>query len=350
MLGIDDRALRVVWTVFLFALLLAILFYIRDTLLIFALSIVFAYVLSPLVTLIERFTPARRKWALGLVYVLFIGILVAAGFEVIPAIGAQASAFATRLPSMLKNASASRFPLPSWLEPIREQVMAAVNRELLQIENSLGPVIQQASTRLLSGLTYVLPIILIPILAFFFLKDAKDIRVAVIGSMLDREDRTTLRQIVDEIHEVLRNYIRALVMLSIASFTAWIMFLSLMRYPYELLLAGIAGVLEFIPVFGPAAALVIILIVCAVSGSGGLIWIIVFWACYRVFQDYIFNPYLMSARVEIHPLLVLFGVLAGNNIAGIPGMFFSIPLIAILKVVYSHLRSSYTSRKQLTKI
>ena len=74
-----------------------------------------------------------------------------------------------------------------------------------------------------------------------------------------------------------------------------------MRYPYELLLAGVAGLLEFIPVFGPAAALVIMLIVCAVSGSGGLIWIVVFWGCYRVFQDYVLNPYLMSVEGRIAP-------------------------------------------------
>jgi predicted PurR-regulated permease PerM len=57
-----------------------------------------------------------------------------------------------------------------------------------------------------------------------------------------------------------------------------------------------------------------------------------------VFQDYILSPHLLGAGVEIHPLLVLFGVLAGDRIAGIPGMFFSIPVIAILKVVYVRLR------------
>jgi predicted PurR-regulated permease PerM len=88
--------------------------------------------------------------------------------------------------------------------------------------------------------------------------------------------------------------------------------------------------------------------VCAVSGSGGLIWIVVFWGCYRVFQDYVFNPYLMSARVELHPLLVLFGVLAGNSIGGVPGMFFSIPVIAIVKVIYGRLRLSY-KRNQLAR-
>jgi predicted PurR-regulated permease PerM len=90
---------------------------------------------------------------------------------------------------------------------------------------------------------------------------------------------------------------------------------------------------------------VIILIVSGVSGSGGLLWVIIFWACYRVFQDYVLNPYLMSAGVEIHPLLVLFGVLAGEKIAGIPGMFFSVPLIAILKVILGHLRMANAERQ-----
>jgi predicted PurR-regulated permease PerM len=117
-----------------------------------------------------------------------------------------------------------------------------------------------------------------------------------------------------------------------------------MGYSYELLLAGAAGILEFIPVIGPVAALLIILVVCGVVGTGGLIWIVIFWACYRVFQDYILNPYLMSAGVEIHPLLVLFGVLAGEKIGGIPGMFFSVPVIAILRVIYGHLKGAYVRR------
>jgi predicted PurR-regulated permease PerM len=55
----------------------------------------------------------------------------------------------------------------------------------------------------------------------------------------------------------------------------------------------------------------------------------------------VLNPILMSAGIELHPLLVLFGVLAGEQIAGIPGMFFSVPAIAILKVVFIRLRESH---------
>jgi predicted PurR-regulated permease PerM len=206
------------------------------------------------------------------------------------------------------------------------------------------PFIQQASARILSGVGYVIPMILLPILAFFFLKDARDIRAALLGTF-EGPRRATAELILTDIHLVLKSYIKALVILAAASFTAWAIFLNVMGEPYGELLAGVAGVLEFIPVIGPAAALVVILVVCGITGWGGLLWIILFWALYRVFQDYVLNPYLMSAGVELHPLLVLFGVLAGEKIGGIPGMFFSVPVLAILKVILGHLRMASADRK-----
>lgn len=349
MLGMDERALRIIWTVFLFALLLALVYYIRDTLLVFAAAIFFAYMLSPIVGLVERFMPHRRTLALAIVYMVLIGALTGIGFAVIPTTAEEATNLVTRLPALLSGAKLTRFPLPEWLEPMRAQLMIALNKEATNLQASVIPFIQQTGTRVLSGLGYLLPIILVPILAFFFLKDARDIRTGLIGAVDEGHDRTTIQLIVDDVHLVLQNYIRALVILALASFIAWLVFLSVLRYPYEVLLAGLAGVCEFIPVFGPAAVLAIMLIVFAVTQSGGLLWIIIFWGCYRVFQDYMLNPYLMSAGVELHPLLVLFGVLAGERLAGVPGMFFSIPVIAILKVVFAHLRASY-ARKQLTTV
>ena len=61
------------------------------------------------------------------------------------------------------------------------------------------------------------------------------------------------------------------------------------------------------------------------------------------------NPYLMSSGIELHPLLVLFGVLAGEALGGIPGMFFSIPVIAIIRVVYNQLKSAQ-KRRQLNPV
>jgi predicted PurR-regulated permease PerM len=345
MLGIDERTLRVIWTVFLFALLLAVIYFIRPTILVFAGSIFFAYMLYPIVSLVERIMPRRRNLALTIVYVCLIGVLVLLGFELIPRLTSEAVTLFTGLPSLINGGGLAKVPLPHWLQPMRAQVIAALNREAKSLQTSVVPFIQSASTRILSGLGALLPIILVPILGFFLLKDAEAIRSAVLGAVEDGRDRTTAELILDDIHVVLRSYIRALVLLAVAAFTAWAVFLTVMRYQYEILLAGLAGALEFIPVIGPVTALATTLVVLLVTGSGGLLWIVLFWGCFRIFQDYVLSPYLMSAGIELHPLLILFGVLAGEQLGGIPGMFFSVPVIAILRVIYNDLRTHYKRRK-----
>ncbi len=340
MFGIDKRTLRISWTACLFAVLVLIIYEIRETLIVFATAIFFAYMLSPIVGLVERFLPKRRTLALGIVYICLVGCLVGVGFALIPTLAAEATSLVTGLPSLVNRGTMATLPLPGWLEPMRAQVMTALHTEADSVRTSVVPFIQSASSRILSGVGAILPLILIPIFAFFFLKDARLIRSAIVDVFDTDTRRSTVDSILTEIHTMLQSYIRALVILALVSFGAWSIFLSLRHEPYELLLAGLAGILEFIPVIGPAVALVIMLIVSGITGSGGMIWIIVFWILYRVFQDYVLNPYLMSSGVELHPLLVLFGVLAGDQIGGIPGMFFSVPVLALLKVVYVEARKS----------
>ncbi len=311
---------------------------------VFATAIFLAYMLAPIVFLVERFVQKRRTLALGLVYILLIGALVGIGFALIPRLASEATSLATRLPALLASGKLATLPLPSWAEPVREQVMEASRREAANLQASVVPFIQRASTEILSGVGYLLPVILVPILTFFFLKDARQIRSALL-SAFDNGQHATAELILNDIHVVLRNYTRTLVILAVASFAAWAIFLSAMGEPYDLLLAGVAGALEFLPVVGPAAALVIIMLVCGIAGAGGLIWILCFWALYRVFQDYVLNPYLMSSGVELHPLLVLFGVLAGEKIGGIPGMFFSVPVLAIGRLALMHLRAASTAKQ-----
>jgi predicted PurR-regulated permease PerM len=348
MFALDQSALRITWTVFLFLLVLAVIYEIRDTLLVFAGAIFFAYMLSPIVGLIERFLPKRRALALGMVYILLVGSLIGIGFALIPTLASEATSLVSRLPSLVNSGKVATIPLPPFLEPMRAQVMTALHNEASNLQQSVVPFLQSASSQILSGVGAILPMILVPIFAFFFLKDARAIRSAFIEVFDSDIRRSTVDGILCELHTMLQSYIRALVILAAASFVAWSIFLSLMHEEYSLLLAGLAGVLEFIPVIGPALALVIMLVVSGVAGTGGLVWIIVFWGLYRVFQDYVLNPYLMSAGVELHPLLVLFGVLAGDKIGGIAGMFFSVPVLAMLKVVYTHARRSAAERHLTT--
>jgi predicted PurR-regulated permease PerM len=112
--------------------------------------------------------------------------------------------------------------------------------------------------------------------------------------------------------------------------------------PYTVLLAALAALLEFIPIIGPLAAAIVITVVAAVSGIN-ILPVLIFIAVYRVFQDYVLSPHVMGQGVEMHPLFVLFGVFAGAEIAGVPGAFLSVPVLALLRVIYIRARKSRVS-------
>jgi predicted PurR-regulated permease PerM len=117
--------------------------------------------------------------------------------------------------------------------------------------------------------------------------------------------------------------------------------------PYAILLAAVGGLLEFIPMLGPVTAIALILIVASLAGVN-LVPIVVFVVLFRVVQDYVVSPHLMGRGVQLHPLLVLFGVFAGAEIAGIQGTFLSVPVLAMVRIVYLRIRKARLSARQAT--
>ena len=134
-----------------------------------------------------------------------------------------------------------------------------------------------------------------------------------------------------------------LVVLSAVAFAAYSIFFSVLGIPYAILLAALGAMLEFIPTLGPLTASAIILLVAAVTG-GHLLAIVIFIVAFRMFQDYLVSPNLMGQGVKLHPLLVLFGVFAGAEVAGVAGAFLSVPVLALARVLYLRMRHARDSR------
>ncbi|HYL36391.1 MAG TPA: AI-2E family transporter [Bryobacteraceae bacterium] len=341
MLGIDPRAARAAWTVFLLALVVAAAYRIRETLVVFMVAVLFAYLLMPLVTLIARFTPQRVSFgfALAIVYVLLVGVIVALALTIGSRLVDEANSLAARLPDLLKNRQwIEQLPLPSWLEPMRERLVQTLQDELNSGGADILPYVKSLGGQLISGAKYIAYIVLIPILSFFFLKDGREIRQNVVDSLVEEERRPVVEGILEDINHLLGEYIRALVLLAISSFLANLLFLLSSGAPYAVLLASVVGAGEFLPVVGPLASGAVVLLVTGLSGYSHLLLYVIFWILFRGFQDYVVSPYLMAKGVKLNPLLVLFGVLAGERIAGVFGMFFSVPVIATLRVVFIRLR------------
>ena len=341
MLGIDPKAARAAWTVFLLALLVAAAYAIRQTLAVFVIALLFAYLLIPLVGFVERVTPRQvsPRIALAIVYLALVGGIVALALTLGSQLAEEANSLAQRLPDLVKNPGwMQKIPLPSWLEPARAAMIEKVEDELSSGGAQLLPYIKGLSGQLVSGAKYALYLVLIPILAFFFLKDGAGIRDDLVSALVQERRRPVVDNILEDINLLLGEYIRALVLLSVSSFAANGLFLASSGAPYAVLLAGLAGLGEFIPVVGPVAAGVIIVLVSGLSGYTHVLLYVLFWALYRLAQDYVLSPYLMSKGVQLNPMLVLFGVLAGDQVAGVLGMFLSVPLLAILRVLFVRLR------------
>ena len=341
MLGIDPKAARATWTVFLLALLLATAYAIREILAVFVIALLFAYLLMPLVGFVERITPPQisTRIALGIVYLVLIGAIVTLALTLGSRLVDDANTLATRLPSLVKNPTwIQRIPLPSWLDPERANLIQKVQDQLSNGGQAILPYVRSFGGQLVSGAKYLLYIVLIPILAFFFLKDGATIRDEFVVALVAERRRAVVDNILEDINLLLGHYIRALVILSAVSFTAFSLFLGLSGAPYAILLAGVAALGEFIPVIGPAAAGLIVLVVIGLSGYTHVLLFVAFGLLFRMLQDYLVSPYVMSKGVQLNPMLVLFGVLAGEQVGGVLGIFFAVPLLAILRVLFVRLR------------
>ena len=341
MLGIDPRAARAAWTVFLIALMVATAYAIRVTLAVLMIALLFAYLLTPVVELVQRFTPKRisPRVALVIVYLALIGVIVALTLTVGSRIVDEANNLATRLPDLLKNRDwINQIPLPEWLAPLRTRLVEMLQTELDNGGKDILPYVQSLGGKLVSGAKYLVYVVLIPILAFFFLKDGRRMREQFVEGLVEERRRPVVEGILEDINRLLGEYIRALVLMSVASFICYSIFLGVTGASYAVLLAGVAAIGEFLPVVGPAAAGGIALLVTGLAGYDHLLALVIFWIVFRMFQDYVVSPYLMGKGVELNPLLVLFGVLAGEQIAGITGMFFSVPVIATLRVLFVRLQ------------
>ena len=335
MLGIDRRAARYTFTAVMVILLLDVLYLIRITLFIFILALLFGYLLSPLVNLLDRVLPGNRTRtpALAMAYVIFVGLAVLVGIEIGTRVVEEATKLSKELPMEVKtwvNTPGPSATFNEFKQKIAEAVNAALSTNLL----SALPQVSMKFLALLSNLIYV---VVIPILAFFFLKDGRTLREHLLDLVEDGPHRALLDDVLADIHLLLAHYMRALFLLSLAAFVAYAIFFAITGMPYGVLLAALACMLEFIPMIGPFTAGVVILLIALVAQSHVLA-ILIFLLAYRVFQDYILSPHLMEQGVELHPLLVLFGVFAGAEIAGIAGTFLSVPVLALVRIIYIRIR------------
>jgi predicted PurR-regulated permease PerM len=335
MLGTDRNAARYTWTAALVLLLLVLVYEIRQVLFLLIIAVLFAYLLFPLVNMLNRWLPGRsRTPALAMVFLVVMGLLTLGVVEFGSVAAEQATSLAARAPELLKNLQKpAAVPVPAQAQPLKSQVIAQVQNA---VRTHYGQVVGYLPHLLLNVLAYstnLLYLVIVPILSFFLLKDAQEIHQSFMR-VIPAEHSEKVEGFLQDVHLLLIQYVRALFLLGLGTFVIFSIALSVMGVSYSVLLAVVAFPLEFVPLIGPLVAGGIILVVAAATGYAHILWVVLFLGIYRIFQDYVISPRLMSSGVEVHPLLVILGVFAGERIGGVPGMFLAVLTIALLRVAY----------------
>jgi predicted PurR-regulated permease PerM len=346
---VDKRTSSVLITILLFLAAGALIYATRRVLVTFLLAIFFAYLLEPLVSRFEawrRVSRGSHNLAIIEVYAILSAGLALAVFLAGPPVLDEGRKLAEALPGLFAKVSTGQIAHQigsgrgwSYATQERLQELFASHSDAI-----LGWV-SSISGRLASAAANLAWAILVPILAFFFLKDGRLFVDELLSLVKRREPKQVLTRITDDLNEIVARYIRAQLTVTGLAVVFYILMLTVLRVPYSAALGAVAGVLEFIPVIGPLAGAAAILGVCLLLNYQHLLAVVFFLGAWRIAQDYFTSPRLMGGKLQLHPLIVIFAVLVGAEIGGVIGVYLSIPIAAALRVMWRRGQRAYERSK-----
>ena len=262
MFGFDVKIAKIVWTGLLVLLALYVVYSTRQTLLIVTFAIFFSYLIYPLVGYAEQFSPRAvpRTALIGLIFGLVFVVLAIAVSVLGSRLADQAAKLSEQLPNLLsvKNIS-ERIPLPHVLEPLREKLVAFLNDQLQSNAGQAVPFVQKMGLHVIYAASNLIYLVLIPVLSFLLIKEAPAMKEKLLIS-LGGSNTSLWARIISNLDILMAGYVRALLILSVATFLIYSIVFSLMGLSYALLLGALAGLLEVIPFIGPLIGVAVIML------------------------------------------------------------------------------------------
>lgn len=339
--------------ILLFAGFLVLVYLLRSILAPFLFAAVLAYICSPLVDKIagfrsRRFNPSfMRTVGTVLVMLLLTSVLVILVLVIVPLLHKEILLVAERTPTYLDTI---RDRLDPWLQQNFGITLALDIEQLktLAVENwrsatnYLGPLLLTVGNHGLALIGWFINLLLVPVVLFFLLRDWH-VLIAHISELLPRRWHAKVAQIAREIDLVLAEFLRGqlsvMVLMSIFYATGlWIAGLEL-----ALPIGLIAGMLGFIPYVGATIAIILALLSAALQFAelSQLIPIVIVFGLGQLLESMLLTPWLVGDRIGLHPVVVIFALLAGGQLFGFTGVLIALPVSAAIAVGLRHLKQGY---------
>lgn len=333
----DRRTIKILFTTLTFALAVVVVYIARTVFIIFVFSILFAYLMNPVVRVLQKHSLFFKDLKGPHILQAYLGVLVLLAALVhafAHDLKSQPGAIVRAFPDVAERVASGEIAISfgkslDWSDTRIATVKTYLQEHRPEIEGAKQS-FQQSALKITGG------IFVIPILAIFFLSDGEKLVDRLILLVPAASDTDAVRSLVADLNVMLQRYIRAKVILGILSFLFCSAAMLVLGFSHWLGLGVIAGILEFIPIAGWMMAATTIATFGALTHAHW-IWMLALLGVWRVCMDYGISPRVMGRQLEIHPLLAIFTVMVGGAAGGMVGVYISIPLVAALRVIWRRL-------------
>lgn len=310
----------------------------------FLFAAILAYICNPLV---GRMTRRRvpRTLAVTLVLLLLVTVFVVLLLVLLPLVIRQVRAITEQVPvfvDWLRTVVAPQIEL--WLGVQLETGMVRdwVTAHMVEIRDFAVKLLPSLKTGGLAVVGFVVSLVLVPVVLFYFLRDW-NVMVKDIDQMVPRRWHDQVTTIVGEIDAVLGQFLRGQLLVMLGMGVFYTIGLWLAGLDYALSVGMLAGLVTFVPYLGVITGVVLATMTGLLQFQelAPLVWIWVVFVVGNVLEAYVMVPWLVGDRIGLHPVAVIFALLAFGSLFGFFGVLLALPVSAALLVGGRHLRRNY---------
>lgn len=338
--------LRVLWMLLAAALASALLYVLAPVLTPFVIAALLAYVFNPLVTRLEDWRVPRTLSVL-LLFVLLAVLLTLLGLWLMPRVQQEISAFAARLPDYLDSLQNRLLP---WLQSLLGAQTALLDLDVLkqqflahwqEVGSAAGEALASLSRSGLRVAGWLANLVLVPVAAFYLLRDWNRIVVNV-HALFPARLRARVGQLARETDEVLGAFLRGQLSVMLALAIIYSAGLWLIGLDLALPIGLVSGLVSFVPYLGFIVGLASASIAAFFQfpDVAMVAWVPVVFVVGQVFDGMLLTPNLVGERIGLHPVAVIFAVLAGGQLFGFFGVLLALPAAAVILVWLRHLHGA----------
>ncbi|NLO90266.1 MAG: AI-2E family transporter [Clostridia bacterium] len=343
-INFNSRVLKFVLAGLIFLLGLYFLFLVRGIFLPFIFAVILAYILNPIVVIIEQYLNVSRLIAILMIYAAGLILVLLLFFYGIPLITQELNTLADMIPVLMVEIQGYAQKLYNNFQGIAvsDGIRQVIDEGIRNVEEIIIRGIRQLINAILSIFSGILSIVLAPIMAFYLLKDWQVLgeKIQLIFPVQIREEVISLWS---EIDRVLLGFIKG--HLIVAAFVGIMtaLGLTLIGMDYVLLLSIIAGIGEIIPYFGPIIGSIPTLILALLKSKLTALYVLILIIIIQQIENNVLSPTILGESVGLHPIVVIFALLAGGKIFGLVGMLLAVPTAAVLRIIFIYVFSKLTA-------